>query len=189
MKKILPLLFVFVLVGSCKQHNNSPQSPKDGNSKSQTCSDYVLTHIDKITGDTSVTTKNILVSDDNNKTGLSLFFMKLKNNSGSDPTILLAITAVGASNCIDKGSKINILFTDSSKMEFKNMKEFNCENSVSLFLGSEIGNKPLRDEIAAKKIAAMRVWTKSGYVQQDFTQENSDDFNSSLNCILEYKIK
>lgn len=188
MKKILLLLFIGVsFLTACHQKNAVPNLKDDSSKvsevkksvkKSNDCSDYIITETDKMTGKTSIYSKNIVVSDDGVKTGFLIFLIPTKE------TIILSIRVSGAGNCIDKGSKVNFLFSDNSKLEMYNHGDFNCKANVTLYLGGPLGNKSDLHNMETKKIKAMRVWTEDGYVEKDFTDENADDFYNTFQCIM-----
>lgn len=147
--------------------------------KTSDCSNYLETTEDKMTGKKTTAAKNtIIVSTDGGKKGFGILLMN--SSSGS---LIISIQAVGAGNCIDEGNKINILFTDGSKLELASDGKFNCKGNATLYFGGVFGKKKQLIELKTKKIQTMRVWTSDGYVEKDFTQENSDDFFYTINCL------
>ncbi|MFY9352842.1 MAG: hypothetical protein WBI52_07565 [Bacteroidales bacterium] len=146
---------------------------------SSDCSNWIDTVIDKVTGDTLISSKKtLIVSTDGGKTGFGIWMMQ---SSVSD--LILVIQAVGAGSCIDEGEKINILFTDGSRLELANDGDFNCEEEATVYFGGIFGKKKQLEELKTKKIQTMRVWTSDGYVQEDFTKDNQEEFYHVINCL------
>ena len=99
--------------------------------------------------------------------------------------LILSIQAAGAGHCIDKGSKINILFTDGTRLELASDGDFNCDAEATVYFGDIFGKKKELQELKSKKIQTMRVWTNESYVEQDFTPENQEEFFHVVNCLVE----
>ncbi len=92
-------------------------------SSTDDCSKYIQTTEDKMTGRKSTAgIRKIIVSTDAGKTGFGILLVGEEHGE-----LVLSIQAVGAGHCIDKGDKINILFTDGSKLELENYADFNCQ--------------------------------------------------------------
>ncbi len=143
------------------------------------CLNFIKITEDKMTGDKMATSKNrIIVSQDGGKTGLGIVLM-----TPSKGVLILNILASGAGNCIDKGGKVNILFTDGSKLELTTNGDFNCKGEATIYLGGVAGKKKQFEELKTKKIQAIRVWTDDGYVERDFTEDNSNMFYQTINCL------
>jgi len=143
------------------------------------CSNWISTETDKVDGSTSTAGKNtLIVSTDGGKKGFGIFMMK-----GSKGGVILSIQAVGAGSCIDEGAKINILFTDGSRLVLSNDGKFNCKGNSTVFFGGVFGKKSELEELKTKKIQTMRVWTSDSYVEKDFTVDNQEEFFNVINCL------
>lgn len=146
---------------------------------SSDCSSWIETTTDKVSGDVMTSAKNILVvSTDGGKSGFGIHMMQSPNGG-----LILGIQAVGASACVDKGTKINILFDDGSRLELKSDGDFNCKGEAPVYFGGFYGKKKELSELKTKKISTMRVWTSAHYVEKDFTQDNKDEFFNVINCL------
>jgi hypothetical protein len=144
----------------------------------QNCDTYTKVHTDKVDGtSTRIMDGSIIVSQDS-KSGLNITMI-----DGSRSIIILSIVAIGSSRCIDKGSKINILFTDGTRMELITDNAFNCKNNATVYFGGSFGRKTQKDELCTKDIDVMRVWTSNSYVQEKFTPEQAEKFKNSLKCL------
>ncbi len=67
----------------------------------------------------------------------------------------LIIQAVGAGSCIDEGSKINILFTDGTRLELVSEDDYNCKGKATAYFGDVFGKKTQLAELKTKKIQTM----------------------------------
>jgi hypothetical protein len=144
------------------------------------CSKWITTETDKVTGKTTTASNNmIVVSTDDGKTGLGIYML-----IGSTNNLILVIQAVGAGNCIDEGDKINILFTDGTRMELLSEGKFNCEHKATVYFGGVFGKKNQLAQLKTKKIQTMRVWTSDSYVERDFTEDNQLEFSAVINCLM-----
>ena len=144
------------------------------------CSNYIETTEDKMTGrKTTAAKSSIVVSTDGGKKGLGILLMLSEKG-----TIIMSISAVGAGHCIDEGDKINILFADGSKLELASDGKFNCQGDATVYFGGVFGKKKQLEELKSKKIQTMRVWTSDGFVEKDFTSDNSQEFFQTINCLL-----
>ncbi|MBU2650111.1 MAG: hypothetical protein KKA81_04175 [Bacteroidetes bacterium] len=144
------------------------------------CSTYIVTDSDKITGESSTSTiRKIVVSKDGGETGL-IFYGFL-----SEGKLTITMEVYGASLCMQPGSHINILFRDGSKLDLQNNNKYNCENKGAMFFGDSWGKKKELQLLMKKEIETMRVYTADGFVQEDFTPENSRDLMETLKCFNE----
>ena len=145
----------------------------------ESCTNWIETEEDKVTGDQQTVAKNtLIISSDGGKTGFGILAFKGNNNSP-----ILSIQAVGAGNCIDESAKINILYRDGTRSEIFSDNDFNCDARATLYFGGVFGkSKELRD-LSSKEIETMRVWTNDSYVEKDFTKEQSMQLKYTMMCL------
>lgn len=147
----------------------------------QDCNKLVVTLTDQAPGKSFISTPgDIIVSDDDEKTGFAIQISLLRGNR----TIAWTITAKGAGHCINEGGEISILFTDESRSVLKNMTKLNCEQRATVFFGG--GFNQYRNELEqlrSKKIASLIVTTKDGLVQNDFTEDEASTLMNTFACI------
>lgn len=147
-------------------------NPSDSNN-------WIITKTDDATGkNISISKNTLIISSDSGESGFGIFMMKESANS-----LILVIHVVGAGSCIDKGDKINILFTDGSKMELPSESDFNCKGSAKVYFHGRFGKKDQLNQLKSKKIKTMRVWTRDTWLEKDFTLENQDEFLNVINCL------
>lgn len=143
------------------------------------CLNWIKTVEDKVSGKSFTSMKDYLVlSQDGGKKGFGINLMLSNSNS-----IIFSIKAAGAGSCIDKGAKINILFTDGTRMELASDGDFNCKGNSTIYFGGSFGEKSQLNEIKVKKIDIMRVWTSDSYVEQKFDPDQAEQFKNALNCL------
>jgi hypothetical protein len=147
---------------------------------SQACSTWTTIKIDSATSKKTLTAKEeVIVSDDNGKTGLSIY--SFLNTNGK--VIIISIQAMGAGKCVDKGDKINILFDDGEILDLANTNDFNCDGSSTLYFGGGLGRRNELKILASKRIKTMRVWTRDDYMQKTFSSAQAIAFAETLKCL------
>lgn len=143
------------------------------------CSDLIATETDKMTGKTSVASKNtLIISEDGGKTGFGFFLMKGANS------IIFSIQAVGAGSCIDDENKMNVLFKDGTRLTLQNDGKFNCDAKFTLYFGGSFGKKKQLEMFRTKEVETIRIWTSKSYVEKDFSAEQSKQLKQTVNCLI-----
>lgn len=143
------------------------------------CSNWILTQIDKVDGASFTAGKKPLeIFTDGGKKGFRIIML-----NGSHSDLIISIQAFGAGSCIDKDDKINILFTDGSRLLLKNDADFNCKSKSTVIFGGSFGKKRELEELKSKRIQIMRVWTSDGFVEKDFNEDNQIEFYNVINCL------
>ncbi|MEM8489022.1 MAG: hypothetical protein AAF564_25980 [Bacteroidota bacterium] len=150
-----------------------------GQNKSYACDLLVSEKVDRVSGERQVVSNEALVvSGDEGPNGLAIFSMK-----GAGELIIVGVGSVGASKCVAKGAKVNLLFRDQSRMELYNSREFSCESRHTLCFGSACGKREELKKLATSELEIMRVWTEDGYVEEEFTPEQSKTLMHTLACL------
>lgn len=142
------------------------------------CEDLISEEIDKVTGETTISAKEPLIISNKDEDKLNILFVK-----GDRDVIIVLIQAIGASSCIDDDDKINILFRDGTRLELRNNGKFNCKSMNTQYFGGLFGKKKELNMLREKEIETMRVWTSDGYVEENFTLEQSAKFRLIMDCI------
>lgn len=142
------------------------------------CEDLIAKEIDKVTGKYTVSAKEPLVISNKDEDKLNFLFVK-----GDKDIIIMVIQALGAGGCIDDDDKINILFRDGTRLELRNNGKFNCDAMNTQYFGGLFGKKKELTMLREKEIETMRVWTSDGYVEEDFTLEQSTKLRLIMDCL------
>ena len=147
----------------------------------QDCSKLVTAVTDKVAGKPMLSTpEDILVSDDDQKTGFAIQV----SLPGDARTIAWTITAKGAGSCVDPGDDIRIVFTDQSRLVLKNAARRNCEQRATVFFGGRRHQYPdALEQLRSKKITSLTVITRDGLVQNDFTEDEASTLMQTFDCL------
>ncbi len=148
------------------------------NSIDFSCDGLLETTIDKVTGKSSVASRDmVIVSQDGGKNGFGIYLIQGQNG------IIMITKAIGAGNCIDDDDEMNVLFRDGSRLTFTNDGDFNCDLNFTLYFGGMFGKKKELSTLASKEIETMRVWTNDGYVEEDFDADESKQLQLTFQCL------
>ncbi len=184
---VVALVTVMMVLASCGNAQKKAEQAKQDSARiadsiakvdSLYCSKWILIETSKVTGITYIESKDFLIVSTDGKKGFRILMMQ-----GNGYDLFLHIKVIGERICIDEGEKIDILFTDGSKLELGNEADYNCEGKVNVSFGGIRGNKKQLEELKTKKIQTMRVWTRDGYVEEDFTKDNQEEFYNVINCL------
>jgi len=185
MKKLTLILLSIIFLGTYKCSETLEVPNAKVGPVSFECVDLIETRTDKMTDYFTSRSKNrLVISDDGGKTGFEIFCIRV--GTITDYDILIRIKVVGAGKCIDQGDVVNILFRDGSRLTFNSEVSRRDAICFIAFGGMYQKNKEL-NELTTKEIEAMRVWTSKGYVQKDFSSEQSKILMSTLKCLLQLK--
>ena len=142
----------------------------------QDCSKYTKEYTDEVEGKSYTLADNIVVSS-NEQEGLIIMFVKLEK------ALAMSITSVGSGKCVDKGSQVNILFTDGTRMNLLNEVSFNCESKTTIYFEENRIDDYYANELSTKKIKIMRVHKSSGFVEENFSEDQADLFMNTFKCL------
>lgn len=151
----------------------------DSGTSNSDCKSYISTEVDKITGKSIVAAKEVLVVSKDGKNGFGFYILK-----GNKESIIFSIQAVGSGNCIDDDNKMNVLFRDGSRIELINDGKFNCDAKFTQYFGGVFGKKKELEMFRTKEVETIRIWTSRGYVEEDFTYEQSKQLLNTVDCLL-----
>jgi len=144
------------------------------------CSKYISKEVDKVTGESSTSSKDmILISSDGEKSGFGIYIFSTAKNE-----IIFSIQAVGAGNCIDDDNKMNVLFRDGTRLELINDGKFNCDAKYTQYFGGIFGKRKELEMFRTKEVETIRIWTSKGYVEEDFTPDQSKLFIKTIDCLI-----
>lgn len=144
---------------------------------SQDCEKWTKFHEDKVSGKGYYVNKESIIVTSDNKQGFNITLME------TNKSIIFSIVAVGAGRCIDEKSRIQILFTDDTRIELLNNNDFNCENNSVVYFLNVFGRQWEYDQLSTKNIKTMRVWTSNGYVEEDFSNAKSEQIKNVFRCL------
>jgi len=139
--------------------------------------DMLDVHYDKMEDKSTKTIKKRIAISASGDKGFVIDFLK--------PSILIwSIDVVGGpSKCIEKNAKLQVLFDDDTRLTMTNVNDFNCKGSFVIYFGGNFGNEYNLIQFRTKKIKTMRVYTSSGYVQEDLSDEIATKLMNTFDCI------
>jgi hypothetical protein len=138
------------------------------------CSRLIEKTTDKMTDYTSIGSKNALRVG-NTYSGFNIEF--IKSNGG---IIFFRLIEGDRKVCIDDAPKIIILFTDGTKITKKTNDKSDCDGLVAL------GVDTTDTELTNKMIETIRIYTREGSIEADFTPLQARTFRTTLNCLFSY---
>lgn len=142
------------------------------------CSDNLENVEDPRTRVITTRSRNMIIvaeKDDRKEINISM-------QKGAKDVISIIFHLVGAGQCIGDGNKINIVFTDGSRLDLIN--DFsNCRGESTANFGGNYGRKKPFAELQTKKIKSIKVWTSEGSLMQNLSPANQEEFQQMLNCL------
>jgi hypothetical protein len=134
-------------------------------------------HYDKMEDKSTKTIKKRIAISASGEKGFVIDFLK--------PSILIwSIDVVGGpSRCIEKNAKLQVLFDDDTRLTMTNNNKFNCDGSFVIYFGGQFGNEYNLIQFRTKKVKTMRVYTSSGYHEEDLSDEVSIKLMNTFDCI------
>lgn len=143
------------------------------------CFNLASTKVDEMTGKSSTGSKELLiVSDDDGKSGFVINILKRSES------IIFSIKVDGAGDCIDADSKINIVFRNYNRLDLINDGDFNCDSQFSLYFGGIAGKEKQLEIFRVSEVKTMRIWTSEGFVDKEFSPEQSKQLMHTVNCLM-----
>jgi len=143
------------------------------------CSDLTYTRTSETTGKSTTSAKKLLiVSDNNGKTGFGIFVINDQQST------ILKLHIVGAGDCITDNDKMIVHFRDGTELELINDGEANCDPQFTLYINGVLGKQKEIDFFWTKEVETMRVWTSDGYVEQNFSDQQSYILHKTIDCLI-----
>lgn len=184
------LTIIFFLVAALYQNANAQEyspirkqsSPasKDSIFIKKICEEYIEHQVDEVTGwDLGKSSKqNIILLGKENGTSMGILVTTLPDNA-----IVITFSITHQNPCIESSGKLNVLFRDGTRIELKNNGQPNCKgNHYQLFRGPFNKEEEL-ELLSLKEIRTVRVWTTTGFVDAEFSIEQSRLLRNVLICI------
>ena len=169
------------------QYVETPEARVPGDRDDHDCANWIRTRTDKVSGVVMVTSKSsVVVSSDRGSKALSISVMAtpaVPEVGEQSEGLILSIRVTGAGACVDKGDRVDILFTDGTRMELAHRGDFNCKAKSIVYFGGLFGHEKELRTLGQKKVETMRVWTTDSYVQEDFSDEAATALMYTIRCL------
>lgn len=159
-----------------------PAEPATTNVGESSCEEFTMVLEDVMEGTTTLAAKeNLVVSQDGGTEGIA--FLMLNPDIPGKHITVISIVSVGAARCIDDDDEIVVLFTDGTRMTLDNRNEFNCQGKSKVYVGGLFTSASTEQALISKTIQRMRVKTSNGFVEEEFSAEQGEQFRRTLECL------
>lgn len=146
------------------------------------CEEFIMVHEDVMEGTMTLAGKeSLVISQDGGTEGIA--FLMLNPDIPGKHITVISIVSVGASRCIDDDDEIVVLFTDGTRMTLDNRNEFNCQGKSKVYVGGFFTSASTEQTLISKTIQRMRVKTSDGFVEEEFSAEQGEQFRRTLECL------
>lgn len=144
------------------------------------CSQLIERKTDKMTDFVTVGIKDPFIVKKNEEEGIVFYAAKREEEK---VMVVLGLAGVG---CVEKNSKVIILFRDGRKMELTGFNDFNCDGRI--FLSFAVDD----DEVismATRDISTVRAYASKGFIDVDFQPDQSKSWKQSIQCLIDARIQ
>ena len=195
LKAILFVALVFSATWLCYScsNDNSKRAIHD-EEKVDTCNCSTLVSMNEPEGNSwTFRTKRRLGIRNPSKPTLLVEMIKEKKNVDSSTTDIIISLKINSAICVDEGSHIDFVFTDSSSFDLINLYGNNCHGDFSASLLQELNDIPgVRNAVDIKKLCGGRVSyirfaTHDGYSVYALSEIESTNFQHLFNCLYQAK--
>ncbi len=127
-----------------------------------------------------IRTKNFLIATrpgDRSEIDISI-------QKGVKGIITVSFRTVTGTECIGEGNRLNLLFTDGSKLDLTNEGPANCRGEVVSYFSGPYGKKKQMDELKTKRIKSILIQTQQNSITQELSKENQEEFVRLISCIM-----
>jgi hypothetical protein len=159
-----------------ESNNRSTATVPSGNNRIA-CDGLVSQQTDPITGYDVYNAREVLELSSGNGKALGVYVLGYNN------AVALSIEAIGAGNCIDRQKKAQFLLRDGSRIAFRHDGLANCRGIFEVFLTNAISDRRALNLLSREQVAALRVHTSSGYVEQRLNTSESERLLTTLQCV------
>jgi len=90
------------------------------------CEDVIETSVDKVTGKSSIATKDFITVGDK-ENGFNIIMLITSNS------LVFSLGVNGKVGCIDEKDKMNVLFRDGTRIELLHNSKFNCTGDFTVY--------------------------------------------------------
>lgn len=148
-------------------------------------SSIISLNIDQFTGKGNWSnTQDMIISPDG-KEGMG---MVLLMSDDKYKTIIWVTTSTKV-GCVDKGDKVELVFTDSTRMTLYAESNFNCKGKATCYFGGIFGKKKEMEKLAKTPIEMIRVHGSTTLHSETLTPEFSQYFMNAFSCLVQQRDK
>lgn len=167
------ILFIALLIGMMNTAN------------AQCDSSIVTLTVDQFTGKSNWSnTQNMIISSDG-KEGMGMILLM----SDDKYKTIIWVTTSTRVGCVDKNDKIELVFTDSTRMTLYAESNFNCKGKATCYFGGIFGKKKEMEKLASTPIQMIRVHGSTTLHSETLTTEFSQYFMNVFSCLVQQRDK
>ena len=143
------------------------------------CDQYITQVNDEVSGTYHWANSESIIFTENNKNGMvSLLILS------SDKKSIIWVNTSTEISCIEEKTKVEILFTDGTRMSLYSDGKFNCKGKFTTYFGSVFGKREEANILASKQMKTIRI-NGSNYHTENVTERAALIFSESFKCLLE----
>lgn len=145
------------------------------------CDSVITYEVDQFSGKGSWSNKESIILSDNGVDGMGMMLL-MSNDKNKSIIWVTTSTEVG---CVDKGNKVEIVFTDSERMTLYSDGSFNCKGKATVYFGNIFGKKREMEKLSTTTIDMIRVHGSSTLHSEKFKPETAEYFRKAFNCLAQ----
>lgn len=149
------------------------------------CDSVTTYEVDKFSGKGTWSSKEPIIISEDGVNGMSMILLMADDKH---ETIIWVTTSTEV-GCVDKGDKIELVFTDETRMTLYSDGSFNCKGKATLYFGSIFGKKTEMQKLASTPISMIRVHGSTSLHSETLKSETSNYFMNAFNCLVQQKGK
>jgi hypothetical protein len=143
------------------------------------CDKSIMLITDELGGTSNwSSTENIVFSEDG-KTGMIHYLLL-----SVDKKSLIWVNSTTEIGCIDEKTKIDILFTDDTRITLYSDGKFNCKGKATVYFGHVFGRRKEAADLSTKQIKMIRINAGNSHTET-VKEESALLFNEAFKCLLE----
>jgi hypothetical protein len=125
------------------------------------CDSLIQVDVDSVAGVYNIGSRRDIIISKAGKDVLEFVFLVV------DRVIIVHVSVLGDTYCVEEISKINFVFKDGTTLELPNNGKFNCDGEFSVFFGGGFGKKRELNILQTKPIEYVKVGVKKSVVYKD----------------------
>jgi hypothetical protein len=145
------------------------------------CDNLLSYEVDEFSGKGNWANKEQIILSDNGVDGMYMMLL-MANDTRKTLIWITTSTEVG---CVDKGKKVELVFTDGERMTLYSEGTFNCKGKATCYFGNIFGKKSEMQKLATTTIDMIRVQGSSTSHSEKLKPQTAEYFKSTFSCLVE----
>lgn len=143
------------------------------------CDKVVTLMTDEVSGVSNWTSTDNIVFSEDNKSGMIHYLLL-----SADMKSLIWVNTSTEISCVDEKTKIDILFTDDTRISLYSDGKFNCKGKATVYFGHVFGRRNEAKELSTKQIKIIRINGSTSHTET-VNEQSATLFTEAFNCLLE----